>query len=124
MIVRADEDALTREIIALASEYGRYGYRRITKLLNDIGLDVGTDRVQVPRPLSANRRYRSDDLKYKRSRQLTASLFRIRVIATNLNWVEMLANVLLFISVLFANRTRTTPKLDAQEFYTVPSGLA
>jgi len=26
----ADEDALTRAIIALASEYGRYGYRRIT----------------------------------------------------------------------------------------------
>ena len=46
MIARADEDALTRAIIGLASEYGRYGYRRITKLLNDIGLDVGTDRVQ------------------------------------------------------------------------------
>ena len=27
---RADEDALTGAIIALASEYGRYGYRRIT----------------------------------------------------------------------------------------------
>jgi hypothetical protein len=25
----ADEDALTRAIIALASEYGRYGYRRV-----------------------------------------------------------------------------------------------
>ena len=25
-----DEDALTRAIIALASQYGRYGYRRIT----------------------------------------------------------------------------------------------
>ena len=29
-LYRADEDALTRAIIALASEYGRYGYRRIT----------------------------------------------------------------------------------------------
>ena len=29
-IQRTDEDALTRAIIALASEYGRYGYRRIT----------------------------------------------------------------------------------------------
>jgi transposase InsO family protein len=46
VIVRADEDALTRAIIGLASEYGRYGYRRITKLLNDTGLEVGTDRVQ------------------------------------------------------------------------------
>ena len=45
-IVRADEDALTRAIITLASEYGRYGYRRITSLLNDAGWDVGTDRVQ------------------------------------------------------------------------------
>jgi hypothetical protein len=31
--VPADEDALTRAIIALASEYGRYGYRRVTALL-------------------------------------------------------------------------------------------
>jgi len=46
MIVRADEDALTRAIIKLASKYGRYGYRRITALLNDAGWDVGTDRVQ------------------------------------------------------------------------------
>jgi hypothetical protein len=29
---RTDEDALTRDIVALASEYGRYGYRRITAL--------------------------------------------------------------------------------------------
>ena len=46
VIVRADEDALTRAIIALASQYGRYGYRRITALLNDAGWCVGTDRVQ------------------------------------------------------------------------------
>jgi putative transposase len=30
----------------LASQYGRYGYRRITSLLNDAGWPVGTDRVQ------------------------------------------------------------------------------
>ena len=30
---RADEDALTKAIIALASEYGRYAYRRIWGLL-------------------------------------------------------------------------------------------
>jgi len=37
---------LTGAIITLASEYGRYGYRRLTKLLNDSGWEVGTDRVQ------------------------------------------------------------------------------
>jgi transposase InsO family protein len=44
--VRADEDALTQAIIALASQYGRYGYRRITALLQRIGWKVGRDRVQ------------------------------------------------------------------------------
>ena len=46
MMVRVDEEALTQAIIALASEYGRYGYRRITWLLRDAGWAVGTDRVQ------------------------------------------------------------------------------
>ena len=45
-IYRADEDELTRAIIALASEYGRYGYRRITALLREAGRPVGKDRVQ------------------------------------------------------------------------------
>jgi transposase InsO family protein len=45
VIVRADEDALTRAIIEMASQYGRYGYRRITELLNRAGWEVGTDRV-------------------------------------------------------------------------------
>jgi transposase InsO family protein len=45
-IVRADEDALTQTIIALASQYGRYGYRRIKSLLDEAGWDVGCDRVQ------------------------------------------------------------------------------
>ena len=45
-IVRADEDALTRAIVSLASQYGRYGYRRITSLLADAGWQVGCDRVQ------------------------------------------------------------------------------
>ena len=30
---RTDEEALTEAIIALASEYGRYGHRRITAKL-------------------------------------------------------------------------------------------
>jgi transposase InsO family protein len=45
-LYRADEDALTRVIIALASEYGRYGYRRITIELNKAGWPAGKDRVQ------------------------------------------------------------------------------
>ena len=32
--------------MALAAQYGRYGYRRITEMLNAAGWDVGTDRVQ------------------------------------------------------------------------------
>ena len=43
---REDEDELTRAILQLASEYGRYGYRRITALLRDAGWEVGKDRVQ------------------------------------------------------------------------------
>jgi transposase InsO family protein len=41
-----DEDALTQAIVALAAEYGRYGYRRITALLDETGWSVGQDRVQ------------------------------------------------------------------------------
>lgn len=44
--LRADEDALTRSIILLASEYGRYGYRRITAMLKTAGWKVSADRVQ------------------------------------------------------------------------------
>lgn len=44
--VRADEDALTQAIVALAAEYGRYGYRRITALQQASGWQVGRDRVQ------------------------------------------------------------------------------
>lgn len=43
---RADEDALTGAIIELASEYGRYGYRRIWALLRAQGWTVGHDRVE------------------------------------------------------------------------------
>jgi transposase InsO family protein len=44
--LKPDEDELTRNIVYLASEYGRYGYRRVTALLNDSGMVVGKDRVQ------------------------------------------------------------------------------
>jgi putative transposase len=41
-----DEDALTRAITDLATQYGRYGYRRITALLKREGWQVGKDRVE------------------------------------------------------------------------------
>ena len=43
---RDDEAALTADIIALATQYGRYGYRRITAMLWDVGWDVGFGRVE------------------------------------------------------------------------------
>ena len=43
---RNDEDELTRAIVALATKYGRYGYRRIAVLLRNAGWQVGKDRVQ------------------------------------------------------------------------------
>ena len=44
--MRPDEDALTTAIIRLASQYGRYGYRRITALLRMEGWHVNHKRVE------------------------------------------------------------------------------
>ena len=41
-----DEDALTKDIVALASKYGRYGYRRVTALLRTGGWKVNHKRVE------------------------------------------------------------------------------
>jgi transposase InsO family protein len=41
-----DEATLTQDIIALARQYGRYGYRRITVLLRDAGWLVNKKRVE------------------------------------------------------------------------------
>jgi putative transposase len=41
-----DEAALTADIIAFATEYGRYGYRRIAVLLRDAGWVVNVKRVE------------------------------------------------------------------------------
>ena len=46
LTLKPDEDELTRAIVYLASEYGRYGYRRVTAMLNGRGIAVGKDRVQ------------------------------------------------------------------------------
>jgi len=43
---RADEDALTAAIVALAGRFGRYGYKRITGLLQMAGWQVNAKRVQ------------------------------------------------------------------------------
>jgi len=43
---RPDEDALTSAIITLASQYGRYGYRRVTVLLRHAGWRVNPKRVE------------------------------------------------------------------------------
>jgi len=43
--VRADEAALTEAIVRLATRYGRYGYRRIRRLLLDEGWQVSIKRV-------------------------------------------------------------------------------
>jgi putative transposase len=44
--VADDEAQLTARIVALASEYGRYGYRRITALLQGEGWPVNHKRVE------------------------------------------------------------------------------
>jgi hypothetical protein len=46
LVVRDDEDALTRAIVDLASDYGGYGYRRITALLRQQGWHVNHKRVE------------------------------------------------------------------------------
>ncbi len=43
---RSDEDALTAAIIRLASQYGRYGYRRITAMLRAEDWQVNHKRVE------------------------------------------------------------------------------
>lgn len=43
---RDDEKSLTQDIVALATKYGRYGYRRITALLQTKGWQVNHKRVE------------------------------------------------------------------------------
>jgi putative transposase len=46
VVLRDDEGPLTRAIIDLASEYGRYGYRRVSALLRSQGWQVNHKRVE------------------------------------------------------------------------------
>lgn len=76
---REDEDRLTQAIIELASQYGRYGYRRITALLQRADWRVGKDRVERistprtktcswgPRDLASRRAEDSEETKSKRA---------------------------------------------------------
>ena len=43
---RTDDAALTADIVALATEYGRYGYRRIAAMLQAAGWAVNVKRVE------------------------------------------------------------------------------
>ena len=43
---RADEEQLIADMIELARQYGRYGYRRIAALLRDTGWQVNDKRVE------------------------------------------------------------------------------
>ena len=43
---RADDAALTADIVALATQYGRYGYRRIAAMLRAAGWAVNVKRVE------------------------------------------------------------------------------
>jgi transposase InsO family protein len=45
-VISDDEDRLTARIVALAGEYGRYGYRRVTALLQREGWRVNHKRVE------------------------------------------------------------------------------
>ena len=46
LVIRDDEGPLTRAVIDLATEYGRYGYRRITALLHRQGWSVNHKRIE------------------------------------------------------------------------------
>ena len=44
--ITSDEPRLVREMTQLASDYGRYGYRRITALLRNDGWRVNHKRIE------------------------------------------------------------------------------
>jgi len=43
---REDEDVVTAMIIHLASQFGRYGYRKVTGLLHNAGWCINHKRVE------------------------------------------------------------------------------
>jgi putative transposase len=84
LVVRDDEGPLTRAIIDLATEYGRYGYRRVTALLNYQGWQVNHKRIE--------RIWRAEGLKVPQKQPKRARLWLndgscIRLRATHANHV-------------------------------------
>lgn len=77
VLLRDDEDALTRAIIQLASQHGGYGYRRVTALLRHAGWRVNRKRVEriwrqqglrVPAPSSPTAVFAADRMHLKHER--------------------------------------------------------
>ena len=64
---RDDEGRLTADIVELARQYGRYGYRRITAMLGDAGWQVNHKRVE--------RIWRREGLKVPRKQPKRARLW-------------------------------------------------
>ena len=58
-IMSDDETVLVAHVVSLATEYGRYGYRRITALLRADGWPVNHKRVELARTGCANAVYRA-----------------------------------------------------------------
>ena len=82
---KVDEELLTADIIKLAREYGRYGYRRIAVMLKNAGWQVNAKRVE--------RIWRREGLKVpmkqpKRSRLWfnDGSCVRLRALRSNHVW--------------------------------------
>ena len=80
-----DEDPLTVRICQLAAEYGRYGYRRVTALLNAEGWNVNHKRVE--------RIWRQEGLKVPQKQQKRRRLWlndtastRLRPVRENHVW--------------------------------------
>jgi transposase InsO family protein len=64
---REDEDCLTADLIELARQYGRYGYRKIAAMLRDAGWQVNDKRVE--------RLWRREGLKVPRKQPKRARLW-------------------------------------------------
>lgn len=72
---RADEKRLTDDIIELADQYGRYGYRMVTGLLNNASWCVNHNRVE--------RILRREGLKVPQKQKKKAALAERRVMRSS-----------------------------------------
>jgi putative transposase len=79
----SDEAALATAIVALASEYGRYGYRRITALLRNAGWAVNAKRVE--RLWARLKEWRAVATCYEKTAR---SFLGILCLAATLDWIR------------------------------------